>query len=725
MAISNNKISHLINSQVPFFVRSDHPNFVAFLEAYYEYLEQEEKVANRIHNIQTYNDIDLTIDDFTENLYDTFMKLVSKDILADRAMLLKNIKDFYRARGTEKSARFLMRILFDEEIDIYYPKKDVLRASDGKWYIQKSIRIRNTKINDVLSPSLIDLEKYISTQIVGSTSEATAIVESVERFYEGGTQIDELILSNIDGSFSSGELITALFDDVEDTKTITSNIFSGIINTINIDNAGALYEVGDPVIIVSSSGSGACATISSVSTGDISSINVLEGGAGYRVDDIVLVTGGGGSGANANIDFVLDNSEVHPNTYNIVNSTISVETNTPLSNAEYSNLNSGNANTTLVNTLHFWTFANTGPAARVLVIASGSGYTSTPTLSAVSNSAIRSLGIIGELEIVDPGQNYTIGDIIEIDNITGGLGTGALANVWNVDSAASDAISEVRLIEIPGHIIGGSGYDQNYLPSCNVNSSTGNGANIIVKNLLGYGAVMTAANTTLGAIERIVITNRGSGYTEEPSIDLTGSGDGTATANATIILGVATADGRYLNDDGHLSSYNFLQDRDYYQNWSYVLKTTHSIKEYREAVKELIHPSGTKVFGEFQKKDVISVLVGSAVETNATNKGITTNATYSYINTDNNLIVFNATHGLSNGNTVFLEFYSGNIHNVASNTVYDEANLTSYFSPNGIYSVANVVNTNMIEVMYDVTQNVANLIGETHDGLLYLGRNIV
>jgi hypothetical protein len=37
--MSDQKTSLLVNRQVPEFVREEHPNFVSFLEAYYEFLE--------------------------------------------------------------------------------------------------------------------------------------------------------------------------------------------------------------------------------------------------------------------------------------------------------------------------------------------------------------------------------------------------------------------------------------------------------------------------------------------------------------------------------------------------------------------------------------------------------------------------------------------------------------------------------------------------------------
>ena len=194
---SNNRISNLIKTQLPFFVRNDHPNFILFLEAYYEYLEQNEKTINRAKNLRIYRDVDLTEDQFSVKLYDTFMKYIPSDVIADKNLIIKHIKDFYRAKGTEKATKFLMRILYDIEIDFYYPKKDILRASDGKWYIQKSLRITDTQVSNVVNSAITGLEKYIKTTIKGSYSNTTATVEKVDRYYDQGTLIDELILSNI------------------------------------------------------------------------------------------------------------------------------------------------------------------------------------------------------------------------------------------------------------------------------------------------------------------------------------------------------------------------------------------------------------------------------------------------------------------------------------------------------------------------------------------------
>ena len=64
---TNNKISTVVSNQLPEFVRADHPTFVAFLEAYYEYLEQSNstlrfgKTVERAKNLLNYFDVEFLL----------------------------------------------------------------------------------------------------------------------------------------------------------------------------------------------------------------------------------------------------------------------------------------------------------------------------------------------------------------------------------------------------------------------------------------------------------------------------------------------------------------------------------------------------------------------------------------------------------------------------------------------------------------------------------------
>jgi hypothetical protein len=690
--ISNNKISNLVASQVPFFVRNDHDNFVAFMEAYYEFMEQQNGAVNVSKNLLDQSDIDLS-DIFVEKFYDNFIPLIPKDATVDKTLILKKIKDFYRSRGTEKSIRFLMRILFDEDVEFYYPQKDVLKVSDGKWFIEKSIKIEDIKVSGNANSSLAIENKFIGRQITGSTSNARAVVEGTSSYYEGTSLIRELKLSNQYREFSSGEPITTTFFENGIEKTISANLFSGGINTVEITNRGSRYNVGDYIVVESGTGTGANIIITSVSRGDLSGVTVFNGGAGFQVNNPVVVTGGNGTGANGNVTAVLADNSFHPNTYNIVSSIISLEANTPINNARFSNLNSSVANPAsqwIANSMSYFVYGNTGPISAVVLFNLGSGYTGAPTIVAQSNTRIKTLGILGKMKIVNGGSGYNVGDTIEFINVPGGYGTGAVGRVRNVDTSQANTITAVEFVNIPGHITGGSGYDQSFLPGTNVISSNVDayGANVQVTAILGSGDILYSSDTAQGAILSFDILKRGSGYVTPPTLNLTQSGDGTAQAVATIITGSFTSPGRYLNDDGHISSYNFIQDRDYYQKFSYVVKVRQSLDKYRTVLKNLIHPSGMKLYGQYTTVDEginLNVPIRQATD----NLALTRARTYHHA--IGNVYINYTSHGLNVNDVIYLDWVSGNLALVSGNT----ANLR------GPYKVKTVVNTNQV-IIYTV-----------------------
>ena len=135
--------SLLINRQVPEFVREDHPLFISFLEAYYEFLENEQGTQNNdlttvSKSLRRLGDIDDSIDSFETSFLNTFANLIPKDATLDKAFLIKNVLPLYLSKGNEKSFKLLFRMLFGVEADIVFPEDQVLRASDGQ-YTSESI----------------------------------------------------------------------------------------------------------------------------------------------------------------------------------------------------------------------------------------------------------------------------------------------------------------------------------------------------------------------------------------------------------------------------------------------------------------------------------------------------------------------------------------------------------------------------------------------------------
>jgi hypothetical protein len=297
------------------------------------------------------------------------------------------------------------------------------------------------------------------------------------------------------------------------------------------------------------------------------------------------------------------------------------------------------------------------------------------------------------MRIVNGGHGYYIGDTIEFINVPGGIGSGAAGRVANVDTSQSNAISKVEFVNVRGQITGGSGYDQLLLPKANVISSNvlASGANVQVTAVLGSGEVLYSADSVQGRILTLQLLQSGSGYTTVPTINLTQSGDGTAQAVATIITGAFTYPGRYLNDDGHISSYNFIQDRDYYQKFSYVVKVRQSLEKYRAVLKNLIHPAGMKLFGEHLTVDEGANL-NLPIREISDNLVSTKTRTYNFYK--GNVGINYSSHGLNADDVVYLEWLTGNLSpsNIATAVA---ANVISvpYDSVAGPYKIRTVVNT--------------------------------
>ena len=110
------KLSTLVSSQLPEFIQSDYTTFKAFLEAYYEFLEQDQNAQELLQNARSYNDIDRTVSSFVEYFLKQYCDDIPRDVLYNKKALVKNIQDLYNSKGSEKSYKLLFRILYNKDV---------------------------------------------------------------------------------------------------------------------------------------------------------------------------------------------------------------------------------------------------------------------------------------------------------------------------------------------------------------------------------------------------------------------------------------------------------------------------------------------------------------------------------------------------------------------------------------------------------------------------------
>ena len=149
--ITKPSISTLVQGQLPEFIRDDYQTFIAFLEAYYQFLEQ-----NLIDDFDTVRDIDTTLDSFIQYFKDE-LAVNFPAVIVDERNLYPKLKQIYTAKGTEDSFKTLFKLLYNKNLDILYPSQQILRISDGKWNQSTSIfvNVSTGDINSIIGQKVI------------------------------------------------------------------------------------------------------------------------------------------------------------------------------------------------------------------------------------------------------------------------------------------------------------------------------------------------------------------------------------------------------------------------------------------------------------------------------------------------------------------------------------------------------------------------------------------
>lgn len=220
------KLSFLLNQQMPDYVESFYPIFVIFVTKYFEWLDNSSTgVQYSIQNIELNRDVETTASNLAVQFLNTYMPGLPNVSAADDTILVKHFREFYKLKGSEQSFRYFFRAFFNEDVGIKYPRDVLFKPSDGLWYIEKNINVQST------STAPVDLKH---TYVTGATSRASAIVDRVVSIPGSTTSVMlySYVLESIKGTFTSGEVITAIgYDYDNNTSTLISVTSTGTLIT--------------------------------------------------------------------------------------------------------------------------------------------------------------------------------------------------------------------------------------------------------------------------------------------------------------------------------------------------------------------------------------------------------------------------------------------------------------------------------------------------------------
>ena len=538
-----------------------------------------DNVVRKTGKLLEYRNVETSIDTYIDYLKDELYPSIPITYYGDKRVIASKFREFFQSKSNEDSYRFIFKLLYDDNIDFYYPGTDIIRVSSGKFEKTQVIRTAASAYgyNSLGNLYTRDIFLFLNKTIRGRTTGFLANVVDIKKFFIGSREVAEMTLKLVSGTFVGGEEIY----DITDENLFTS--LFGIVSQVNVIDGGSGYRDGD-VITITGDGSEAQAKVISIKESPISALKVNTLGHGYQLNTFATVdnTDTGGSG------FIVQVTGI-ANTYVVTSG----------------------ANTYTV-----------GEISEVSVINRGEGYFKKPVIT-LQDTTIASLGLLSEklITISNAGSNYGVGNTLIFTGGSGANAAGQIASV--VESTTFDLLFEdgqrmtadgsyydivknedwsvkgpIKRIELTNF---GTGYQTGNLPTITINTTTGAGASLIATNVQGKSAnvtVDTSNNITgIGSIRAVEVTNFGINYTTASAFANT-LGDGNAVLSP-VVSGLGVREGVWLDDEGKVD-YKVIQDSYYYQDYSYVIKSGLTFQTYADTLKQIVHPAGLQFFGEIQ-----------------------------------------------------------------------------------------------------------------------------
>ena len=702
MSNFHNKISNLINSQVPEFVLQDHPKFVEFLKAYYTFMESAEI---DVTSVQTTDGIQLESETNQTN-----------ELLLDASKI-----------ATDKTPLDVgSKVILESSFYGKFTRGEIVTGQTSK---ATAIVLTEDLINGRLFISAQD-KFIIGETIVGSSSNASAIVNNYKpnpveniqdllNFRDPDKVIDNFLthfkyefLNTLPDNLAQGlnkrNLIKSirylyglkgtregnnlffklLFNENADTKYPREQILrasDGKWSTSKVIRVIAI--VGDTANLIgrtiTGQTSGATAIIENVSkfqigTDEISEITlnqnsitgnfitgeqilgtqndtdnfyikatisglpsvpvITNSGSLYREKQNVVITGGG-VGALIQVDAVGHGGITQ---FFIDNPGTGYNIGDDLF---FNNTNTnGGAAVAKVQIVNGGLLTEDSLGDIILEDATTSGDPYTGNI--LVQEAATGNGEIIKVRLINSGSNYTS---LPVVTVTSSTGTNAIIKAYG------DTIGRVQKIKI---VEAGKGYENSPTPTLtlpvNILFLNRSGNFSIGEDVTGLASdnltIVTAKIESFDYNTNIITLSNATG-TFGVGNTITGSLTGAsakiaifnqsiATTNVTSILDTA---GVYVNQDGQVSENTIkIEDSLVYQDFSYIIKVGRSITDWRDSFKKTMHPAGFYFSSEVNIQSKVSTRMRNVIETDTETAYPIPRFDNTLYTFDNNIIRFDA-----------------------------------------------------------------------------------
>jgi hypothetical protein len=481
-----------------------------------------------------------------------------------------------------------------------------LRNLIGQTITQDLVRDTSILTGALHHPDHVDYQGPVAGY--SEIGKATATVETIQEIQLGSVVVQDIVLNedSIVGTFVDGQTVYGV-DSTDENVTLYAKL-SGQLSSITETTSGQYYKTADLLPITTRmplGGTGGQASISEISHGRISSVDVSAVGSGYEMGDTITVTNTGTSGTGLVAEVAVVNGGFAPETGSLVEQ---FRFTTESGTAGYP----GELITEDTVSLYFNQEEDYGMVATDHIVMEDQTAYVGKTGNKISQES--GVGDITDIRMLSIGTNYS-----SLPTLT--LPTTGSRSGGKVVAKGDGAVGNIRRVEISES---GVGYAEGptVTPPVRLLLTGVTGSATAATTATGGTSTATgnisAWDSTLGLLT--LTSNTGTFAVAET---VTSSGGFSATVSGVekaVLTGTAITAGqfgKYINEDGWLSEDSKkIQDSFYYQDFSYVVKTSTAIGEWRNQLLGTAHPSGFALFGEINPIAQINMQIKTASTSN-------------------------------------------------------------------------------------------------------------